>query len=567
MLAVVAFLRPGESGGVTRFVLTTEGGSVNLASVTNKLDISPDGRTVAYIANSPSGLPGIYLHHLDDLEPTLLLSAQTTTLEFSPDGQSLAFDEALSLRRISIAGGPPTTLVTNAVEDVSVRWSTDGHVYYNGPGFVLLRVPEEGGTPEAVYTRVDETDFGVSSPFVLPGGRAALVDMSGPARTNPHVGYLDLTTGAIDTLIAGSSPRLILDRYMTWVSADGVLLVAPFDEAGRRLEGQGISMVEDVRIEQFIEPEYAVSDNGTLVYRRVTSESGSKLVSVTRDGTEAEYSYPIQSQLGIRLSPDGRYVTFEEGFGVVPDIWTLELATGTRTRITFEAGAFYPAWTPDGRRVAYSKPLQGETGLFWKNSDGSGVEEPLLRDPGLSEVEVVFLPDGERFLVRGGDQSRAESADLLMYEIGSDAPGLPIASAEGNELSPMVSPDGRFVAYSSDELGSAEVFVRSLERPEERWQVSTRGGREPLWHPEGTEIFFRTDTHVFSVPVSTEDGFRRLGEAERLFEAGRYLSNANHTSYEVFPDGDTFLFLGQGATPETVVVLNWLDEVRARLQR
>jgi Tol biopolymer transport system component len=170
-------------------------------------------------------------------------------------------------------------------------------------------------------------------------------------------------------------------------------------------------------------------------------------------------------------------------------------------------------------------------------------------------------------VVRQGDRARSDDSDIFLYDIGDPESGRPIAAGAGNDVSPMVSPDGKYVAYVSDELGAWQVFVRSIDNPAEMHQISIGGGSEPYWSPDGEELFFRTSTHLMTVPVSLEAGFNQTGQPVRLFETHGFLQNAHHTTYALLSDGQTFLFARNPEIAETRIVINWLDEVRARMGR
>jgi Tol biopolymer transport system component len=372
-------------------------------------------------------------------------------------------------------------------------------------------------------------------------------------------GLLDLRDGSVIEWGRGIGVEVVGGDIIVWLE-DGSLFAQRLDTRSLELVGPVVPVPQtrDRAINSL-----SVSETGTLVYE-ARSDAGAALWWMDRSGQRQVLPYSADTRIGLRVSPDGRQVAFEEGWqNDASDVYVLDLKSGVRTRLTYNNAAFYPSWTLDGERVGYYKVVDGDYGLYWINADGSGSEEVLLQSPA-TEIEVVFLAGGEQILVRQGDRSRVDGSDIYLYDIGDPDSGRPLAAGPGNEVSPMPSPDGRFVAYTSDELGRWEVFVRSLANPDERWQVSTDGGTEPLWHPDGTEIYYRSATRLTAVPVDTRQGFRRTGTPYPLFSTEGTIRNENHTTYGIAPDGESFLFAAPGET-ETFVVLNWVEELRELL--
>lgn len=558
-------VRPAtEPGGILRLGLLEGELATSTIAGSATLAISRDGRQVAFIHIGNDGRPAISVRRLDSFTSRLVASADViSSVAFSPGGESLAYHDGESIRTISLQAGYVTSQVLAPSADQSnersINWESDGYVYFQDTDYNLARVPAAGGSPE-ILSRMDDGLI-VSPPVVFEGQEAGLVEISGGRYGGTtFVGVLDFATGRLDTLGVGANPRL-LDEFLIWHES-GTLYGQRFDPADRRGVGPVRTLLDGIPSSNLV-PLFDISHSGTLVHQ-VTVPAEDNLVAVSRSGTRVERGLSTGSNLGLRLSPQGDRVVFEEESGDRSDIWVLDLDSGTRSRITFEQVAFYPTWSSDGSRVAYYKVVDGVYDLYWKNADGSGVEETLLATDS-REIEVAFLRDGDRIVVRQGDRARADGSDIYLYDIGDPASGRPITVGRGNAVSPMVSPDGRYIAYSSDELGASHVFVRSLENPAERHQVSVETGSEPYWHPESTELFFRTPTHLMAVPISLQGGFRLTGRPVELFAARDLQANVNHTSYVLMPDGETFLFIKNPQIAQTRIVINWLEEVRERM--
>jgi serine/threonine-protein kinase len=560
--------RPEEARGpVLRLGLFDDEFAISATPGSGALALSPGGSQVAFIHSGTDGRPAVSVRRLDSFRTRQVATSEAiTAVAFSPDGRWLAYHDGESIRTISLDAGEATSqAIAPSIDrnnERAVRWESDGYVYFQDTELNLARVPAGGGSPE-ILSRREEDGVILSPPVLLAGQDAGLVEISG-GRYGGTVsfGVFDLATGSLDTLGVGTAPRLV-DEFIIWLDA-GTLYGQRFDSSGRRGVGPVRALLDGIpgRTRAAL---FDVSSNGTLVHQ-VASSVDDNLVAVSRTGLRVDRGQSAASNLGFRLSPQGDRLVFEVESGDRSDIWVLDLASGTRSRITFEQVAFYPAWNPDGSKVAYYKVSDGVYELYWRNADGSGVEEVLLASPA-REIEVAFLPDGERIVVRQGDRARADGSDIYLYDIGDPDSGRPITDGQGNAVSPMLSPDARYVAYASDALGTTHVFVRSLENPAERHQVSDETGSEPYWHPDGTELFFRTPTHLVSAPISLEGGFRLTGRPVELFVAGDLQANSNHTSYALMPDGETFLFNKEPRIAQTRIVINWLEEIRERMAR
>ena len=306
----------------------------------------------------------------------------------------------------------------------------------------------------------------------------------------------------------------------------------------------------------------AVSHSGTLVVTRFP-QSEFRLAWVGRDGTSEFLPLDPGFYHQPALSPDGRRIAVEFGM----DVWIYSLDRGTFNRLTFGDSGYWPIWTPDGRYVVYTAPRwRGSPDggdLFRKRADGSGPEERLTTTE-LEHSPMSFTPDGKTLVICV--YSPTTGGDLWRLRLDGGRKPEPLLRTRFNEGSGMVSPDGRWLAYHSDESGQLEVYVVSFPEPSSKWRVSNAGGFQPLWSPDGRELFYRTDDGtVFAVPVETNPVFGVAGKPRSLFK--RNFRRGGRTNYTVTPDGKRFLIcelLPESSAAQFEVVVNFVAELQGR---
>jgi eukaryotic-like serine/threonine-protein kinase len=314
--------------------------------------------------------------------------------------------------------------------------------------------------------------------------------------------------------------------------------------------------------------DFDVSAEGTLVYQANSAEQSRELVWVDRQGREESMGAPPKPYVYPRISPDGNRVAIDVAeSGTDRDIWIWDLRRATLELFSKDP-AHNPlvAWSPDGRHLAYGSERSGVSNVYRQASDGSGEPERLFGSDAL-QMPISYAPDG-RLLVSVGVAGQQRDIHLLTFE-GNRGVG-PLIHSPANELWAEVSPDGRWVTYDSDESGQFEIYVRPFPDAYSgsRWQISSGGGRQPLWSREGSEIFYRDfDGALLSVPVTPGAAFAP-GRPIKVFDGTGYVgagAQGGGRTYDVAPDGRRFLMVkitGQGAAPQLVVVLNWFDELR-----
>jgi len=288
------------------------------------------------------------------------------------------------------------------------------------------------------------------------------------------------------------------------------------------------------------------------------------MVWVDHEGNEEAVPSPGGELIGARLSPDGSRVAIH--YADLQDIWILDLAEeSTPSRLTFHAASdFYPSWSPDGRKIAFISNRDGPFNVYWKLADGTGTTHRLLTGPGTHRPST-WTPDGESILFNKIDPQTAGDIGVIPFEAPDSVRML--FTERYHETQPVLSPDGQWIAYVSDETGRLEVYVRSYPELEGKWQISTEDGDEPLWSHDGRRLYFRSGNRMMAVGVETDGGFRP-GAVSVLF-SGNYVKSIDVRNYELSPDGERFLMIkegeadddGGGPPTELIVVENWFEEL------
>jgi serine/threonine-protein kinase len=452
-------------------------------------------------------------------------------------------------------------------------WGEDGFVYYVDLAGALWRVSEQGGEPELLAEPTGDLVF--RWPDALPGGRGLLVSTSAGT-----VSTFDIESRGATPLLAGSMARYA-GGHVFWVAGEGTLFAAPFDPRTLELTAAGVQLAEGLQASLQGSFDFAVSENGTLLYARGVggSRGGESLVWVDRDEQSFEVDPRIATDLvdvdNVALSPDGRFIAVEVATspGTVDgasQIWIYDLEQGVSTRLTFQGTRnAQPRWMPDGRTVAYlSNQGEGPTAIWSQPYDRTGTDRLLFQGEweiaGFDVARVEGLP-----LIVGGEDG------LWLAEPG-DGSIQPLLVTPFREYRPRISPDGRWITYVSDESGDFEVYVRSFPGGGRPWQISRGAGQVPMWSRSGEEIIYATpDSRLMAAAVELGTEVRVSGTSVALsttiaFELEGYAERPS-ASYDVSPDGERLLLIagsGTGVTlaspEESVVVLNVFEELRQR---
>jgi eukaryotic-like serine/threonine-protein kinase len=530
--------------------------------------ISPDGSHLAYVAIRGS-TQQLFLRGMDSLEAKPIPGTEDAANPFfSADSQWLGLSAGGKLKKVPVAGGPAVTL-----GDVSTArgatWSSQGGIIFvPSTVSILQQIPEAGGAPRPV-THFEKGEPTHRWPEFLPDGKS-LFFAGGPSTGNwatAKIAVQSLRTGERrDLLQGGTNPRYALSGHLLYAQA-GTVMAAPFNDQRLQLTGASVPVLEDVL--QFPgtgAAQYSISATGSLVYISGSVRALSrKLVWVSRNGVEQSIAAPPRVYYYPRLSPDGRRIAVE----VVEQeqlLWLYDFARDTLSPLTFEVGNIQnEVWTPDGRRVAFATSKDGPINIFWQPSDGSGGLERLTTSEN-AQFPISFSPDGQ--LLAFTELNPNTGMDIWMLRL-KDRKAEPFIQAPSNQTAPSFSPNGRWLAYSSDESGRPEIYVQPYPGPVGRWQVSTEGGQEPVWNPNGRELFYRSGYKMMAVDIETQPSFS-AGKPKMLFSSGLYLLGLNGLHFfDVSPDGQRFLMIKQSeeaaALTQIVVVQNWFEELKRRV--
>jgi serine/threonine-protein kinase len=569
---------PVESARASRLhVLTTGTAEFSGSAGDRDVTITPDGSRIIYVGNRGTQL---FVRAIDALDPIAVFTGAPRGPFISPDGQWIAFfDRANTMKKVAITGGPAVTLATLDGAPRGGTWGPDDTITIatNNQASGLQKVSAAGGTLSPL-THVGSSAVDHLWPEMLPGGRAVLFTISprtliGAANDAAQVAALDLQSGATTILIRGGSHgQYATSGHLVYANA-GALLAVPFDPSTLAIHGTAVPVVSDVVMLNNSGVDAAVAPFGTLVYARGPSSGMAprSLVWVDRLGREEPVPAPPRAYGVVRLSPDGARAVVDVREGT-NDLWTWDFARSALTRLTFDpAEDDNPVWTPDGHRIVFRTLRSGTPELFWTVADGSGTPERLPIGPmkaiGNGSYPRAVSPDG-RSVVLGDTKSRGDQ-DLIEAVLGQPLTSRSLVSTPANETSADVSPDGRWLAYESDESGQDEVYVRPFPDVNGgRWQISSGGGSKPVWARNGLELFYidRSGSLV-SVTVRKSQRFD-AGKPVVLFPNNHYVSTGPR-AYDVSPDGQRFLFVkditsvDQAATPRNlIVVLNWTEELK-----
>jgi len=551
---------------VSRFTITLPEGQRLADPNQAALALSPDGSRLVYVA-SAGGVQQLYLRPMDSVETTPIAGTEGASSPFfSPDGQWLGFFAGGKLQKVSVSGGTPVT-VSGLSSLFGASWDKEGRIAFAPRGdSALQQVHQAGGVAQSL-TRLEKGENTHRWPEFLPDGKALLFTTSPTLgdQTNARIVVQSVERAERKSLVEGAiQPHYVPPGYIVYAKG-GTLMAAPFDPRRLALTGAAFPVVENVlQISATGAAQYSVSKSGSLVYVSGGVQINSRsLVWVHRNGTEQPLAAPPHFYVHPRISPDGRRVAVsiaEQG----GNVWIYDLARGTLTRVTFEgSGNNFPAWTPDGKRLVFRSSRGGPGNLFWQLADGSGEPERLTTS-NYNHQPSSFSPEGQLLAFVELTPTVGPRAWVLRL---SDRKAEPFLRTRFSESGPQFSPDGHFLSYASEESGRSEVYVQPFPGPGSKWQISTEGGTEPLWNPNGQELFYRQGNKMMVVDVVTQPAFS-VGKPKMLFE-GPYLPTPSPLpNYSVSPDGQRFLMLKsveERQATQINVVLNWFEDLKKKV--
>ena len=544
----------------THFNLLAGGGPVVL---------SPDGRQIVFGATTPEGLNQLWVQNLDSMVARPLAGTESSSYPFwSPDGRFIGFFAGNKLKKIEASGGPPQSLC-DVSEGRGGSWSQEGVILYGLRDGPLFKVSAAGGAATQL-TKFDASRREGTHrwPWFLPDGRRFLY-MAGPTGNDNQANTIFL--GSLDSeekklvVNASSSPQYA-SGYLLF-RREASLMAQPFDPKRGQTSGDAFPIADQVRFDAGVSRGiFSASENGILVYQTGTAQSGSQMLWLDRTGKNIGLVGSVGLNYTLRVAPDAQRLAvsaFDTGSSNL-DVWVYEVARGIKTRFTFDAARdLFPVWSPDGTQVAFSAERDAKRRLFVKRADGSAPEE-LLLDSQAQDSPTDWSPDGKYLAFWHRESLTKTGYDIWILPMTGERKPYPFLQGEFNESEAMFSPDGRWMAYVSDESGRTEVYVAPFPGPGGKWQASTAGGRTPHWRKDGRELYYLApDDKMMVVDAGEKGAGLQLGIAHALFQA--HVPPLN-SMYDVSRDG-RFLMNSIGedktATPLTLVV-NWTAELKKK---
>lgn len=568
------------ASGVVRAVLPLGEPVVQGRGRRPPLAVSPDGTLVAYVA--PSGnTTRLKIRRLDSFDTVELPNTERAQGPFfSPDSQWVGYFADAALYRVPVAGGMPTQIVAGSDVRGAV-WLPDDTIVYTPTFFDgLFRVPAGGGTPVQL-TEPDRARAEKSHrwPAYVPEHELILFTVGNTQISSfdeAPIGVLDLRTGETKILLEGGSAPGYLSSGHFIYGRNGALFATPFDAAALSLSGTPSLVLEGVSTSPtYGTAAYSVSRDGSLAYVPGSGLLGNGILAwVDRNGEISALTSERRDYLNVRISPNGRYLALEQG-GANDAIWTYDLERDVMTRLTFVGDITGAVWSPQGDGLVYTVPQPLEVdaddrdtpgapnSVYWVPADGSGNQRLLARSE-FTRTPTSWSGDGRHLLLQEGHPDSTDLWLLTFEEDGEVGAVEPYLASRFNERSGVFSPDGRWVAYSSDESGRDEIQVRSFPDGARKVQLSRDGGVQPRWRADGRELFFRNGDQMLAVPIDAGDGIR-AGAPTVLFD--RLMQTA---TYDVSADGQRFLMVqaDEVASPSRIeIVLDWQSELSRRIPR
>jgi serine/threonine-protein kinase len=549
--------------------------------------LSPDGKTLV-LGAIWGGRPQLYARAMDQLGAIPIAGTSGGSSPFfSPDGRWVGFSANGELRKVPLSGGPAVTLC-KAAALFGASWGDDGTIVFattrNGG---LWRVSDGGGTPEALTT-LQPGEYSHRLPHMLPGSRAVLFTISKGADLwdDTQIVVRSLETGTQTVLVTGGSDGRYVSTGHLLYARLGTLMAVPFDPVRLAITGGATGVIDGVmqaadrnlsEMENTLAAQFTFSETGALVYLTGAAVAAGErsLAWVDRQGRSQTIDAPPRPYWRPRLSPHGNYILV---FTRTPrDLWRYDAARGALNPITVDGRSDHGLFAPDGKRVVFrSDAAGGEGNLYWKAADGGG-DADRLTTSARNQTPGSWSPDGTTLaFVEEGDSTvpwQFFNFDIWVLSM-ADRKTRAVIHTPANEITPEFSPDGRWLAYASNESGRTEVYVQPYPGPGERHVISTNGGEQPAWSGNGQELFYVQGglfnggavTTLMSVKVATAPAFLP-GSPEALFESDD-LRTAWGRSYDVAPDGQRFLLTLSKDAPtnpapaQMIFVQHWFEELK-----
>ena len=592
LAALTSVQRPPQDSLAYRASLQLPANVTLVGSGANRFSLSPDGRRLAFVASAgQGGRPMLWVRPLNGLIAQPLSGTEDADLPFwSPDSRFIGFFAAGKIKKIDAAGGPSSTVCDYPANSspIGATWNRDDVILFSfaaGQAGVQ-RVPASGGTPSAATTPDRQSEeIGHVRPFFLPDGRHFLYMALGSERTGGGpIRSLGIDVASLDSherkrlVPDGQNPSYARGHV---VFLRGSMLMAQALDA-RRLEMKGAATPIAEQVQNTgaggpgLNGTFAISETGALVYQVGSTQGRTELMWFDRSGKQLGALGDQGDYRDVELSPDGTRaaVSVVDAATTTPSIWIFDLARGVPSRLTFTAAWDYqPIWSPDSSRIVFASRRTGRQDLYMRASNGAGDDAALLTDDGNFKVPTGWSPDG-RFILYSrrppGGRGRPTtdrplntppSGELWVLPLFGDRKPFPLQQKPFRAELGRFSPDGRWVAYTSNESGRAEVYVTPFPGPGGRWRVSTAGGTGPTWRRDGREFFYLApDGKLMAATVNGRGSTFEIGAAQALFETTLRSTVGALKLYDASADGQQFLIntiVDDPRAASLTLVVNW----------
>ena len=502
--------------------------------------IAADGSKFAYTSRY-----GLMIQSVDQLEPRRVPGGARGAIPFfSPDGQWLGFTDGARLLKLSLSGGAPV-VICDSCAGYSFNWGVDDTIrYHTAPASdlssrVLMELPAHGGRPRELARPDSGSGEAYRGPILVPGTRQVLfADFTG---NDARLATLDLATGAVHRLDqSGFTPQWVNAGYVAFGTADGGLLALPWDRKHGRPTGPPVTIARDVSQPDAFSSRAAVAASGAIVYSQGGGALRRNLLRVSRSGIVTPLAGEARIFGNPRISPDGTRLAVDitDPVTLARDVWVVDLRQQTWSRLTTNGISNRPIWTRDGRRIIYSS----NDDLWWVAADGSGRPDSLLVANG-SRFGGSVTPDGRALIFMEAGDERAGIRRLVFDSAPANELLLP---GTFSEAAPALSPDGRWLTYQSEETGRAEVYVRPYPGLGARISISLQGGSEPVWAPDGRELFYRAGDSLMAAAIAPGAASELTIAGRRVVFSGAFMHGRRFREYDVTPDGQSFVMLSGG---------------------
>jgi len=589
-IAALHFMeRPPEPANPIRFRVAEPAGSSWPANIWSQA-LSPDGRYIAFLVER-GGQIRVAIRVFDEDDARELPGTEGAALGaifWSPDSRFIGFFADGKMKKIDIVGGPPQILcdVPQAAPP-GATWGIDGTILFGQDSGGILRVSSGGGTPLPATTldrAKNESSHG--QPWFLSDGRRFLYGALSGAPGQPATIYVGSLDGTAPIAVGESDSKVVYaDGFLLFVR-NGTLLAQAFDATQFETTGDPVVVAQDIPINVTSRTSgFSASSTGVLSYRSTSFGNAviSELVWLNREGKVLGTVGERADQTNVRLAPDEQRVAVSvlDPARRSRDIWIHDLARKSlRTRFTFDAGEDWSsAWSPDGRSLAFSGGRERSVlNVYQRATDGSGAETLLFESAdNIHRFVTSWSSDGRFILYHTGTARSQTGNDLWILTIGDDAKPRALLQTPFNEVDGHFSPDGRWVAYVSNESGRNEIYVMPFPTPGGKWQISTAGGVQPRWRGDGKELFFLAGNEMMAAAVNGTSTAVEVGAVQRLFAVSRRVQNYTSFAvsaggfgpgavYDVAANGQRFLvnavIEGQTAAPPITVITNWTATLR-----